>query len=253
MARKTANLAAYRLAPENEDKVVKNVNLVHKVIEDKFSIYHEWYDDMFQEGIIGLIRAVARHKEGGAAQFSTYAYFCIKNEIQKFVSECTDTIRVPVSVGLAIHGIRTIEERGGTEEEKNTVLQHNQISMAMLNAGRTALATTYMDDTNEDGLPYRDILPDKLTLEEQMRNTTLEERELYSALHKWLNFNYPDDIHNNRVYINYIWLTDQGELKVSQIYKVLSDTYQVNRTIIRQIVKEYPEKVKDYFKGKVKY
>lgn len=248
MARKTANLAAYRLAPENEDKVLKNINLVRKVIEDKFSVYHEWYDDMFQEGVIGLIRAVARHNSDGAAQLSTYAYSCIKNEIQKFVSERTDTIKVPVSVGLAIHGIRTIEENGGTEEEKQEVLNHNQISASMLNAGLTALATTHMDDTNEDGLPYRDIIPDKLTLEEQMRNTSLEERQLYSQLHKWLNFYYPEDLHSNRVYINYIWLVEQGESKISDIYKTITKTYAVNRNQIRNIASSYQERVKPYFR-----
>lgn len=247
MARKTANLAAYRLSPENEDKVLKNSNLIRKVIEDKFSVYHEWYDDMFQEGIIGLIRAVARYDSKKPAQFSTYAYMCIKNEIQKFVSEGTDPIRVPVSVGLAIHGIRTIEEKGGTEEEKQDILEHNQISMAMLKAGKNALATTYMDDTNEDGLPYRDVLPDKLTLEEQLKNTTLEEREVYSNLHKWLNFYYPEELSNNRIYVNYIWLVEQGDLKISDIYKRITITYGANRTVIKQIASIYPERVKPYF------
>ena len=244
MARKS-NLSAYQLDPAKEDLVIKNMGLVRQVIRDKFSVYHEWHEDMLQEGTIGLIKAVAKHDISKGAQLSTFAYLCIKNEIQKFVSECTDTIRVPVSVGLAINGLRLVEEKGGTSEDVKEVLVHNQVSMEMIRAGKTALATVSVDEENEEGLPYKDILPSPLIPE---FNDNEEERQMWSDIHNWLNFNYPDELLNNRVYIDYISYKQDGTYKINEIYTLIANTYLINRTIIRNIIPVYNERLSLYLK-----
>lgn len=248
VARKS-NLAAYALDPEKEELVTKNLGLVRTVISDKFSIYHEWYEDMFQEGIIGLIKAVSRHDPEKGAQLSTFAYLCIKNEIQKFVSECTDTIRVPVSVGLAIHGLRQVEERGGTEADIAQVLEHNQVSLEMIKAGKTALATVSMDEENEDGLPYRDVLPGPDLREFDVSE---EEKQMWSDIHNWLNFNYPEDLLSNRIYMDYISLKNEGTYKVNDIYTTIANTYLVNRNIIRNLIPTYNDRLEIYLKTQCK-
>jgi len=235
----------YKLTTENEYLVKNNYNLVRRVIKDKFSVYHEWYDDMFQEGVIGLIRAAAKHKEGGAAQFSTYAYFCIKNEIQKFVSECTDTIRVPVSVGLAINGIRLVEEREGTDDEKDYILKHNQISKEMLEAGRTALATVSIDDVNDEGLLYKDMLP--CSDLEPFFDVLTEEHEAYCMIYKWFNDKYPENNFDNRVYVSYLLLYEAQRMRVSDVNATLTQQYKISRSELREIVKFNHERLRKYF------
>lgn len=244
MSRKS-NLAAYKLTPEKEHLVIKNIGLVKKVIQDRFSVYHEWWDDMLQEGTIGLIKAVAKHDASKGAQLSTFAYLCIKNEIQKFVSECTDTIRVPVSVGLAINGVRKIEENGGSEEDINNILEHNQVSLEMIDAGKTALATVSMDEENEDGLPYRDVLPgiSMATFE-----ASQSDKQMWSDIHNWFNFNFPSDYFDTRVYIDYAVLRSDGLHKINDIYDILSDTYLINRSFIRRIIPIYNDRLKVYLK-----
>ena len=244
MSRKS-NLAAYKLTPEKQELVTKNMALVRKVISDRFSVYHEWMDDMLQEGTIGLIKAVAKHDASKGAQLSTFAYLCIKNEIQKFVSECTDTIRVPVSVGLAINGLRKIEESGGTSKDVDSVLEHNQVSLEMIEAGKTALATVSMDEENEDGLPYRDVLPgtSMITFE-----ADYSDKQMWSSIHKWFNFNYPDSLLDTRIYIDYIVLRNEGLHKINDIYEVISNTYLVNRAFIRKLIPIYNERLNTYLK-----
>ncbi len=245
---KQINYDAYKLSPEKKDLVIKNMGLVRSIIRDRFSVYHEYYDDMLQEGTIGLIKAVAKHDPTKGAQLSTFAYFCIKNEIQKFVSECTDTIRVPVSVSLAINSTRRIKESGGTDEECREVLAQNAISNRMLEAGKTALATVSMDEENDEGLPYRDILPGKPDNVETLDD---QDRDMYSNLHIWLNFNYPDELYHNRVYVNYLYLYSQSDRQLTEMYNQLRDDFSVEPHTVRKIVKLYTPRLRNFLSKRV--
>ena len=70
-----------RLTEQQRVKVVENMGLVGKVINDRVHVYGsgvDSYNDLFQTGCIGLCKAAATDK-GGC--FSTYAYRLIWNEI----------------------------------------------------------------------------------------------------------------------------------------------------------------------------
>ena len=239
------NLAAYKLQPEKRQVVLDNIGLVRKVINDRFSVYSEYYNDMFQEGCIGLIKAVSKHDSSKGAQLSTFGYLCIKNEIQKFVSERTDTIKVPVSVGLAIENVRRLEERGGTAEERKQVLEHNQISEEMLKAGKTALLCVSMDDENEDGLPYKEVIAGPPLDTPSADNA---EKKLYSDLHSWLIFQHPEELVEIRIYVNYIAKIYDRDKTISDIMNIITSEYQINRSTLRKITNKYKEEVKNYLK-----
>ena len=70
------------LTTAQQEKVEKNIGLVHKVIHDKVHGAHQVgcyvYEDLFQIGCVGLCKAAATDKGG---TFSTYAYRLIWNEI----------------------------------------------------------------------------------------------------------------------------------------------------------------------------
>ena len=81
------------MQPDERNKLIAdNMGLVGKVIKDKvrdvrrIGIFE--YDDLFQIGCIGLIKAVDAYKPG-KAQFSTYAYVCIRNEIFEAIEYAT--------------------------------------------------------------------------------------------------------------------------------------------------------------------
>lgn len=246
MANALPNLNKYRISdPIKAELVLKNQNLVRSVIRDKFSIYHEYYDDMMQEGLIGLIKAVASYEPDKGAQLSTFAYLCIKNEIQKFVSECTDPIRVPVSVGLAINGVRIVEENNGSEEEKEEVLKRVSISRQMLEAGKRALRYTSMDADTEEGVPLKCVIPSEPY--NYTEDADVEERQLYNDLHGWLNHNYPDEYLYNRIFIDYIYNKEQQLLSITDMYKYLRDTYGANRTVVNKIIEVYSDRMRIFF------
>lgn len=236
----------YELNDKQRELVIKNLNLVRTVIRDRFSVYHEYYDDMMQEGTIGLIKAVARHDDSRGAQLSTFAYFCIKNEIQKFVSECTDAIKVPVSVRLAMNVVNEISKNGGSQEDIDEVLNHNQISKDMLNSGMRASVILSLNAETDEGTPFLELVAGEDNVD---TNVEEDERRMYCELHDWLNYNYPDKLLDNRIYMDYLWLSN-NEKSITVIYDHVRNIYNVNRNETRKIITKYKDVVSNYLKNK---
>ena len=65
-----------------DNLILENLGLVRAVI--KAWKEHQDYEDMLQVGTIGLIKAADTYSDKKATRFSTYATYCIKNEIHKY-------------------------------------------------------------------------------------------------------------------------------------------------------------------------
>lgn len=61
----------------------ENKNIIYK-IAGKYSYYYD-IDDLFQVGVIGIIKASKNYNENSKAKFSTYAYSYILGEILEFI------------------------------------------------------------------------------------------------------------------------------------------------------------------------
>lgn len=68
-----------------EEIIIHNINLVQHVINKKIDISSNDKDDLFQTGIIGLIKAIDHFDMTKEIQFSTYATKCILNEILMYL------------------------------------------------------------------------------------------------------------------------------------------------------------------------
>jgi RNA polymerase sporulation-specific sigma factor len=67
---------------KREQRIVENIGLVHS-IANRFRYRGEDYDDLFQAGCIGLIKAVDNFDESKGFAFSTYAVPVIMGEIRR--------------------------------------------------------------------------------------------------------------------------------------------------------------------------
>lgn len=105
-----------------EEFILDNGKLVISVIMHEFPLYKD-SDDIFQQGLIGLIDGAKRYDESFGTSVSTHCYPWIKQKIQRYIADCEDTVRIPVHMNELRIKIRQLRNKYESETENKVTFK----------------------------------------------------------------------------------------------------------------------------------
>lgn len=166
-----------------DEIVMGNLKLVLSAVKpyrsQKYSL-----DDLFQIGVIGLIKSIDNFDVSKNVMFSTYAVPMIRGEIKRYVRDSVSILRVLRQVkDLAYHCFKAKEEltqqleRSPTYEEisKYLNIKKEQVKEAFESFNPVMSFSEPINNTDEDSLELYDIISDPEDLEEKViTNLTLK-------------------------------------------------------------------------------
>jgi len=160
--------AASREAQRKRDEFVRaNLRLV-VTIARKFNFGHIPFNDLIQEGNIGLLRAVGRFDHRRGFRFSTYASWWIRHAVTRAIADKGRLVRVPVhmlatvrKVAQASAGLASRLGREPTEGElsKETSLPVDEVRRIQSHLPRQS-ASLDSSISDEDGRRFVDLIED---------------------------------------------------------------------------------------------
>jgi RNA polymerase primary sigma factor len=146
------------------EMIERNLRLVHSLAR-RYRGRAASYDDLVQEGTIGLVRAVEKFDHRRGLKFSTYAVWWIRRSLANAVGDAR-TIRIPSSASDRLAAIRRAERQlerlapGSPSTE--AIADCTGFSVRLVQALREAASVTASLDepVGEDGSALGDLIAD---------------------------------------------------------------------------------------------
>jgi len=106
--------------------------LVNKIAR-KYFLVGAGTDDLIQEGMIGLYKAVTTFKKDKTAAFKTYATLCIRTQILSAIRVANNNKNLPLNAYFSINNqgmivVSVTDDSEGDEEEKGIYLASDVLS-----------------------------------------------------------------------------------------------------------------------------
>lgn len=129
------DLEAYEMAitggeTARETLITTNMGLVHYCVNDiigtkkssRRALNSLSREDLVQEGVIGLARAVDRWNPAIGGKFSTYAVYWVRAAILRCIAEKDDLLRVPEHVSTTVRQMTRAAQKLGMELDSDNIL-----------------------------------------------------------------------------------------------------------------------------------
>ena len=157
--------AVGRYAKARETMTVCNLRMVYNVVK-RYQGLGLPFDDLVQEGNIGLMKAVERYDWRRGFKFSTYATWWIRQNASRAVAMAGRTIRLPVHLNEKLSVLRraigTYETRNGTTPSDLALAESVSMPLSMVSMLRARMEEPVpIHRADADDLPFEEILSDE--------------------------------------------------------------------------------------------
>lgn len=179
--------------------VLLNLRLVAKQVRKQAHRSSLPVEDLMQEGVLGLMRAIEKFELERKVRLSTYAVWWIQQSIRRAQEDTARTIRLPVhqqnrldKLGWARSNLRSSLGREPEPEEIAESLQWDSeeidraeaLSRLGLAGDPLSLDAAYLTEDTEGGFTVGDTIPADEEPVEQKMDDSLEVQYLRKALYK---------------------------------------------------------------------
>jgi RNA polymerase primary sigma factor len=169
------------------EMIERNLRLVHSLAQ-RYRGRGAPYDDLVQEGTLGLVRAVEKFDHRRGLKFSTYAVWWIRRSLADAVGNAR-TIRIPSSASERLAAIqrveRELERLAPGSPSSEAIAERTGFSVRRVRALREAASVTASLDepVGEDGSPLGDLIADRHAVDPWRHTSDREShRQLWSMV-----------------------------------------------------------------------
>lgn len=173
------------------DNLLEYDNLIYSIINKYISKFDK--DDLYQVGMIGLIDAFKHYDSSFDTKFSTFAYYYILGEVNKYIRE-SSSFKVSKDIlrlGREIFKAKEImSQRLGRNATNLEVALYLEVDEDRVNEALNAIEiVSSLDYENEEGVDLynfvkveeKAIAPDILDLKDELNNLNDEEKSIIIA------------------------------------------------------------------------
>src|SRR5690349_7067252 len=168
------------------EMIESNLGLVHALART-YRARGVPFDDLVQEGTVGLVKAVERFDHRREVKFSTYAVWWIRRSMLDVLAR-SNVIRIPSRANRQLAAVRRAEaelHQIGTRSASDAeIAQRAELSVATVRSLRNAARVTASLDepVGEDTTPLVDLVADERALDPTESAIAREERDEISAM-----------------------------------------------------------------------
>ncbi len=171
-----------------EQIIEENKGLIYKIAHQSF--YGIEREDLYQAGVLGILKAIKNYQQNSNAKFSSYAFKSIFGEMyklamQKQIKVSSDYLRLYKSIETSRY---TLAQKWGkipTNEELALFLEMDVYELEQAILAGSVMVSSLDNHTEEDRSLYETIptsetmsIDDYLTIEEGLNQLSEEEREI---------------------------------------------------------------------------
>lgn len=233
-----------------------NLRLVLTVVSKRINVMDQIFQDLFQEGMLGLINAITKFEIEKGWRFSTYAWWWIRQAVNRAYQNTYSSIRLPVHMSEKIYKVekyilKYAQDNDGEEPSDELIMKNCGISTRLqLRNLKEARAVYNIDSLNRivtygNGSGNKDEERELGELVEDT-NVSIEDSIVFNS-----EVSYVKDVikeclkPKEYIILNYRFGLEDGE--TPHTLEEIGQIFKVSRERIRQIEGKALKKVRSRF------